>query len=355
MFDDLKEKMEGLVSTIRSKLPGGNSSDEEFEDDDEFEVEEGEFEDRTEEINVKDKLKPKAKSESNDEDEEFEDEDEEDEEDEDDDEEAAKKKKKQKIIRLGIVGLLVVLGVDTFLGGDEELVQQKPVTRKRKARKKKTPAQLAASKRRRLKKLAAKKAAAANKAAGKEDVAKDAPKKMAKDMPKAVEVKEVPPVEPVLKAVQVKEPEPAPKEIMIDNALSLKTDPAPAPAMDAAMGESPSEKIGQDKDLSQALDNLAKESDESKMIKSVVKEKLTYQEPPNYRNTGRGLAYNCTGKHWACVDQESYLNCKKNNDWSKQNSKSPECYPSNVYRSFIDCRTVQVDNINTLAETRFCK
>lgn len=333
MFDDLKEKMEGLVNTIKSKLPGGKSDDDEYEDDDEFEVE-GDSDEKTEEIQVKDKLKADS------DDEDFDDEDEDfDEEDDEDDEEAEKKKKKQKIIKLGLVALVVVLAADMFLGGEEEKPQVKTGNFKRPKRPKR--------KKRKPKKVVKK--------VVEKDVAKKKKVEAKKEVEKTTEVKKE-------KAIAPKKEEEPPKKI-VDNTLELNNetkpptaDPLPLPEEPApTVGESPAEPVEQGDDLSKALDQLSKESDESKMIKSVVKEKLEYQEPPNYRNTGRGLTYNCTGKHWACVDQESYMNCKKNYDWSKQNTKAPECYPSNIYRSFKDCRTIQIDNINTLAETKFCE
>lgn len=74
-----------------------------------------------------------------------------------------------------------------------------------------------------------------------------------------------------------------------------------------------------------------------------------------YNLIGRGLVYNCKGKHWACVARDSWFKCKNNEKWSSANSKDKECKTIDVYASEDDCRTVQINNINTRKETSFCK
>lgn len=338
MFDDLKEKIEDLVNSVKSKLPGSKA-----DDDDEYEDDEGEFDEKTEEIDVASKADAEL------------DEDEEYDEDEEDDEDEAKAKK-QKVMRLGLVGLVLVLGASILMddGGEDEnaLPAPKPIARKRPKRKKKV-----------VKKNI-------EKVEKKEKVAKND-----KNIPaqEAVVAKDIPEEVPS-KPAEVEE-ESTPKIMVVENELKLKDDKNPEEeAADVqALGQdgfdkenSASETLGEgtvnpsldtnnnDNGMSNALDTIAN-NESPKMIEKVVKEKLEYQEPPNYLETGRGLVYNCAGRHWACVDQTSYIDCKKNNDWSKQNEKEPECYPSNVYGSFKDCRTIQIYNINTITETDFCK
>lgn len=78
-------------------------------------------------------------------------------------------------------------------------------------------------------------------------------------------------------------------------------------------------------------------------------------DPPDYENLGRGLVYNCNGLHWACIDKISYDECYKNNQWNKQQKKSSECIPVQVYSDIEDCQVVQQHKINSVAETKFCR
>ncbi len=346
MFDDLKDKINDFASSVKSKLPGSKSDD----DDEEYEDEEGEFDEKTEEIDVKDKL---SDSESEEDEEEFEEDDEEDDESEDD--EDAAKAKKQKIMRLGLVGLVLILGASILMddGGEDEnvLPEVKPVVRKNRPKRKKKVVK----------------------------AAKENPAEVAKK----VENKPVDPApaEVVEAKVEEKKEEVESNETnvqVVENELKLKDDsPEEGPDTvdslgkegfeDSSQEESTPSSLGEDNlgqanqgsmkdasEMSEAIDSL-NNSEAPTMIEKVVKEKLEYQEPPSYQETGRGLVYNCSGKHWACVDQNSYIECKKNSDWSKENGKDPECSPSNVYRSFKDCRTIQIYNINTITETDFCK
>ncbi|MBL6990754.1 MAG: hypothetical protein ISR65_13295 [Bacteriovoracaceae bacterium] len=85
-----------------------------------------------------------------------------------------------------------------------------------------------------------------------------------------------------------------------------------------------------------------------------TKRKLKYTAPPNYESLGRGLVYNCVGKHWACLSRESYFECRSNMRWSQENGKDPHCIVKNVYASINDCKTMQIHNINTVKSTSFC-
>ena len=97
----------------------------------------------------------------------------------------------------------------------------------------------------------------------------------------------------------------------------------------------------------------------SKIVEKVAvqakkEEELVYVGPPEYDNLGRGLVYNCVGKHWACVDKISYLKCNKNKKWNKNNKKNMECVTNEIYATEDDCRKIQIHNINTVKETKFC-
>jgi hypothetical protein len=92
---------------------------------------------------------------------------------------------------------------------------------------------------------------------------------------------------------------------------------------------------------------------------AVDKEKSTpkkreYVSPPDYEYAGRGLVYNCAGKHWACVDAPSYKTCEQNYDGNKALNKKIECYPFNVYDKTKSCTTSQLQMASSNAKTAFC-
>lgn len=83
----------------------------------------------------------------------------------------------------------------------------------------------------------------------------------------------------------------------------------------------------------------------------LAKDKTAVHRKPTYDFPGRGLVYNCQGKHWACVDRVPYLQCQEHNNWAKANSKSPECVPDKIYLTDEDCHLAQMSNINKLVKT----
>lgn len=82
--------------------------------------------------------------------------------------------------------------------------------------------------------------------------------------------------------------------------------------------------------------------------------KRDYVSPPDYEYTGRGLVYNCVGKHWACVDAPSYKICEQNHDSTKALNKKVECYPFNVYEKTKNCQSTQLMMTSSNAKTAFC-
>jgi hypothetical protein len=114
----------------------------------------------------------------------------------------------------------------------------------------------------------------------------------------------------------------------------------------------PSAKIsGKDaaKGLSALGDALMKIKARPQPAKSII------ANPPDYLIIGRGLVYNCLGKHWACVDKKSYFQCSRNFKARKIQKKKPLCSVVAVYTSDEDCQTIQTYNINTSVPTDFCK
>lgn len=80
-----------------------------------------------------------------------------------------------------------------------------------------------------------------------------------------------------------------------------------------------------------------------------------YVRPPDYEYRGRGLVYNCVGKHWACIDGPSYKTCENNASANKYKNKPAECYPFNVYQSQNDCSKMQNRMVSSSAKTNFCQ
>jgi hypothetical protein len=83
-------------------------------------------------------------------------------------------------------------------------------------------------------------------------------------------------------------------------------------------------------------------------------EATSYIAPPDYENVGRGLAYNCVGKHWACIDGPSFKVCQQNNTALKSQNRAKECVPDSVYQSDSACGWVQRQKITGNAKTDFC-
>ncbi len=88
--------------------------------------------------------------------------------------------------------------------------------------------------------------------------------------------------------------------------------------------------------------------------RALAQNEIEYTSPPNYQRLGRGLIYNCDGKHWACVDKFSYFQCRENQVWNERHQRPHECVTRSVYASSKDCTTVQKHYINTVADTDFC-
>ncbi len=114
------------------------------------------------------------------------------------------------------------------------------------------------------------------------------------------------------------------------------------------------ETAGQTKkeDLSSKLTEMVENEGTPAPKKMEVK---AYVAPPVYETLGRGLVYNCKGRHWACVDKDSYIQCRQNEIWQKNVGKSAECSARNVYSSIDDCKIVQTHNINTAVVIDFCQ
>lgn len=108
---------------------------------------------------------------------------------------------------------------------------------------------------------------------------------------------------------------------------------------------------GGDTDMTeQMLKELEKQTKVNKARTQVTE----YAAPPDYEFKGRGLVYNCVGKHWACVDGPSYRRCEDNNSSLKYLKKKSECYPFNVYETQRGCENLQNRMVSSSAKTEFC-
>jgi len=116
-----------------------------------------------------------------------------------------------------------------------------------------------------------------------------------------------------------------------------------------------------------SVDGQVTDTDESNMTDKILEDlekqvkkdqpkevKKEYVTPPDYEYKGRGLVYNCAGKHWACVDGPSYKTCEDNFSSTTFQKKTVECYPFNVYDTKKSCELMQNRVVSSNAKTGFC-
>ena len=133
-----------------------------------------------------------------------------------------------------------------------------------------------------------------------------------------------------------------------DTATETIPDASFSSSTDSVDGEATSS--NDDNLTDQILQDLEKQAKSSQ----VTEAKKEYVSPPDYEYRGRGLVYNCAGKHWACVDAPSYKSCEDNNSSTKHLGKQIECYPFNVYESVKGCENMQNRMVSSSAKTNFC-
>lgn len=102
-------------------------------------------------------------------------------------------------------------------------------------------------------------------------------------------------------------------------------------------------------------DKILQDLEKQVKTKKAEDVKKEYVAPPNYEYRGRGLVYNCQGKHWACVDGPSYKTCEDNASSLKYLKKPAECYPFNVYETVKGCEGTQYRMVSSSAKTSFCQ
>lgn len=377
--EELKEKLNEVIETLKKKVPklGKKSDDDDEEFEDEFEEDTGQVEvnpsDMGEEIDAEDATATDI-GEAAESDEE---EDEDDEEDDDDEDE--KKKKKKKLLIQGLLGAVILyLAFDILMTEDETLVVQEPVKKARKRPKKRRV------RKKQPKQVENEQAKANNKKEQPKDaVAKKEPAPVAtpvEEPKEVVETKKEQPKKEVEQETIVSPPKeepvavatPSPTPVAESTPVTTPTpEPTPEPTEEAGgiPPETPAEPLDmQDSEeeapksltMDDKVDEILEKSKEGEQKPETKKEETKnvpeeYVEPPTYKRLGRGLVYNCIGKHWACVDKFSYFQCRENYKWSKAQGKKPECAIKNVYASEKDCGVVQLHYINTREATEFCE
>ncbi|MBT3584019.1 MAG: hypothetical protein HN509_03855 [Halobacteriovoraceae bacterium] len=377
MFDDLISKIKNsLPEKLREKL--GSEDDDEYEEEEEGEEEEESSSDKTGEADITEiledgdeeelgdvdldelddeeegtepevspKSKAKKKSKKDDDDE---DDDEDEEEEEDDDEplsEEEKAAKKKKVIQIVLGVVIVGLIASEFMPAEDPvpvpvIAKKKKKKRKKRIRKKKKPTEIVA------------KPVEAAPVVEQPVVPPPAPKVaepvVPAPAPKVAEPVTPPPPAPVEVAVKPKTIDIPPETAA---GLPVVAEPvAPAAGGGEVVAADP-KTTGMDGKMDALISNI-EQGASSDMSSMITPDKSKYVEPPTYLRPGRGLVYNCKGKHWACVDKFSYFTCKDNLKWATSSKQNPECVAKDVYASMKDCRIVQVHFINTNLKTAFC-
>jgi len=97
-----------------------------------------------------------------------------------------------------------------------------------------------------------------------------------------------------------------------------------------------------------------KKDEASTMLDSNLNQAYEFTDVPDYEYVGRALVYNCTDKHWACIDVKSYTLCQKNYSYNEANSKIIQCYPKAIFEADLDCEKQQLTNVSDSISTKFC-
>ena len=339
MIDKLIESLKEQLAQVRSKLPGGGDDD--YEDETDVDI-------TTSGLDVTKATGRKSRKsfDEDDEDDEYED-------DEDVDDASAKKSK--------YIRIFVILGL-TYFGLTEFVMKEEPQAPPRVVKKKPVQDKTTRNK------------------------VKEKPRAVKKDSAVAdkstkVEADKYPRIEKEKNEIDVKEPS---KNNQLSNENNQDNDKIDEvdKSSDAVVSDlmvtdiSENENENQNTEMNTTSDNSGIDSDFTDMmnqIESEVEDKdatesmqdqlnkivekvsekkenpvqeVDYVEAPDYEKFGRGLVYNCKEGHWACVDKESWFQCRQNDYWTKQNNKPKECVISDVYSSISDCRIMQLENIN---------
>jgi hypothetical protein len=171
--------------------------------------------------------------------------------------------------------------------------------------------------------------------------------------PKAEEAKEEEPKAEEPKAEEAKEEEPKVEEPA--TSPETETPAVEEPKVDAPTASEDTIGAGTDDANDGTITDKILEDLEQQVQKEKPKETVKeYVSPPDYEYRGRGLVYNCAGKHWACVDAPSYKMCENNFSSVNYLKKKVECYPANIYETTKGCEQMQNRNVSSGQKTEFC-
>ena len=161
--------------------------------------------------------------------------------------------------------------------------------------------------------------------------------------------------------------EPSTEPVAEEPAVVVEPSTGPVPEEEPVVSDVPP--VTPPTDVSaDSVDGQVTNTDESSMTDKILEDlekqvkkdqpkevKKEYVTPPDYEYKGRGLVYNCAGKHWACVDGPSYKTCENNFSSTTYQKKNIECYPFNVYDTTKSCQLMQNRVVSSNAKTDFCK
>lgn len=135
---------------------------------------------------------------------------------------------------------------------------------------------------------------------------------------------------------------------IVDVPITAPEDATVSSTEDTVDGSVPTSDGDMTDKILQDLENQVKKTEPKREV-------TTYVSPPDYEYRGRGLVYNCVGRHWACVDGSSYKSCEDNFSSTNYLKKKIECYPFNVYAAPRGCESMQNRVVSSNAKTDFCK
>ena len=171
----------------------------------------------------------------------------------------------------------------------------------------------------------------------------------------------------------VVQPTPEAPEVMATPEVEVKEEVAEAPVEEVKEELPPASARGEEKVAITKSDNQVIEEESARpasgsdyfsdlifeIENEVEKEKVAVKQTkrpsnPDYNRGGRGLVYNCSGGHWACLDQTAFEDCKTVAIWEKKQGRSLACVPIQVYASLDDCARAQLEKINNMSSKEIC-
>lgn len=252
---------------------------------------------------------------------------------------------KQKVIRLLVAAGLLYMVMDSFMGDEEpteslpEVATPAPVKKKNRKPKKKVTAEPAVEKPQEIPPI--------------DDAAATTPPPAVETPVTTPEPTETTVTETPAPAVDVSEKtESASPAVETTETETIDT-PSVIPGGEGTGSDQVVDSTTHSPDMTESI--LKDLEGQLKKDQAVVVDPGKYVDPPPYDFVGRGLVYNCLGKHWACIDGGSYQKCQENYAYLKGQGKPKECWPDSVYQTNTGCSWVQKQKIEGNSVTDFCR